>query len=207
MQKLLTAIVALGFAQLAWAAPNFKIIKDELGGFAPRIERTVEIELPKRITTNELTEIAQTVYKTGYKYTLIGYHIEGERLGFYWATTHYLPNLDVDILGATSEEIELLENQPIIYSGTRLGTWIVLGGIDYKATISKGSDGTFAVSRAYSDGSKDSESLTAIVASGQIRYYPDSGKKSGQFFTINSAGVLHVWDDKRGMYYSTPKLH
>lgn len=206
MQKLLAAIVVLGFSQLAWAAPNFKIIKDELGGFDPRIQRTVEIELPKRITTNELTEIAQTVYKAAYKYTLIGYHIKDERLGFYWATTHYLPNLEVNIFGATSEEIELLENQPISYSGTRLGTWIVLGGVDYKATIFKESDGTFAISRAYSDGSKDSESLTAIAATGQIRYYLDSGKTRGQFFTINSAGVLHVWDDKRGMYYSAPNL-
>lgn len=207
MQKLLITILVLGFTQLALAASDFKIIKDELGGFLPRIQRTIEIELPKRITTHELTEIAKTVYRTEHRYTIIGYHIKGERPGGYWATTHYLPNLDVKIIGSTSEEIEQLKNQPISYSGTRLGTWIVIGEGDYKATIYKGIDGTFAMSLAFSDGSKSSESLNTTVVNGQIRYYPESGKKRSQFFTISSAGVLHVWDDKRGMYYSATKLH
>lgn len=80
------------------AAPDiFAVTKDD---YMAAIKRTVEVSLSREATEQELSAIAESLFKARSKdteRTFIGYRIGGT-IGGYWATTHYNPDLKVEIL-------------------------------------------------------------------------------------------------------------
>ena len=78
--------------------PEYSVVSDE---YMASIKRTVEISLPARISTAELSAIAKAMKANATHATdrtFIGYRIAGEPESGYWATTHYDPNLKVKVL-------------------------------------------------------------------------------------------------------------
>lgn len=80
------------------AAPDiFAVTKDD---YMAAMKRTVEVSLSREATEQELSAIAENIFKARSKdteRTFIGYRIDGSA-GSYWATTHYNPDLKVEIL-------------------------------------------------------------------------------------------------------------
>lgn len=208
MKKLtLLSIVVLSL-QSAAASPAYKIEKDVPGGFLPKFDRTVEIELPERITEKELEVIAKEVYDPKFKNTLIGYRIKGEKKGGYWATTHYLPNMKVEIIAGTKEEIDQLKKILMPDVSGSLGTWLVPGGIPIQATIAKDVDGSHTFGIMFRHGeSVFTESMISELSNGQLRYYTAMDKKNGKFYAIGKDGSLEVWDSKKGLIYTALPLN
>ena len=77
----------------------FIITKDEYLGSS---KRTVEITLDREATEGELAAIANHMYadrKKDTDRTFIGYRLAGENnQGSYWATTHFNPDLKIEVL-------------------------------------------------------------------------------------------------------------
>lgn len=94
----------------------YTVLSDDYRG---NIKRTVEVTLDHRITRDQLAEIAQVI-KSNQAHeterTFISYRLaEQQGGGMYWATTHYNPNLAIQILGTTIEqqaEIEANDTGP-----------------------------------------------------------------------------------------------
>ena len=87
----------------------------------------LDIQLSRKINKKELTALANELRSTReqYNHLWIGYTLENMKVGSgAWATTHFTPNLEVQILGATAdEEKELNELSRNIEGGKILGQW------------------------------------------------------------------------------------
>ena len=88
------------------AIPEYKIVEDE-------VKRTVEVER-----------------------TFIMYRLANGSDGSVWATTHYNPDLKVDIVGASASDYERIKNTNIS-KGEILGSWMVSRRMDSKVTAYK----------------------------------------------------------------------
>ena len=80
--------------------PPYKITKDTV---RRNIKRSVEVELSAPIDKETLHVLADKIHAlsdVGVPRTLIGYRIASDTENpYYWATTHYNPNIDIIILG------------------------------------------------------------------------------------------------------------
>lgn len=94
----ISQIAAADASAVSLVAPDiFAVTKDD---YMAAIKRTVEVSLSRKATEQELSAIAESIFKARSKdteLTFIGYRI-GDTTGGYWATTHYNPDLKVEIL-------------------------------------------------------------------------------------------------------------
>lgn len=197
-------IVSLLLASQAHAQINYTITNEKVDNHS---NRTVEVELEKRTTKDNLEKIAREIYAPGFRNTLIGYRIQDEGKSVYWATTHYLPNLKIEILGSTIEQHDELLKKQTSYDGEIIGIWRVHTALDYITALIKKPNGKIFEESLYSDGSSGSNELTTKKIGNQTRYIPTRKTANGLFYTINSRdGRLDFWDSKRGNYYSAPRI-
>ncbi len=201
MRKTTLALLAALSTNTALAAPNYVITKDEQ---MRNIKRSVEVELTERATEQELKEIAEDLYESGFKNTFNGYRLTGENQGAYWATTHFTPKLDVKIVGSTAEEHQALNNLDTQVSAKdAIGSWRANWGFEYKIIFNnKGDD--LIVKSIFADGSNNEELLIVEKTSDQVRYYTESDKENNEFYIINENGNLEFWSEN-GNYYTAPK--
>jgi hypothetical protein len=87
----------------------------------------LDIQLSRKINKKELTALANELRSTReqYNHLWIGYTLENMKVGSgAWATTHFTPDLEVQILGATAdEEKEMNELSKNVEGGKILGQW------------------------------------------------------------------------------------
>jgi len=103
---------------------SYKIIKevpnDTLG------KDNIDIELSRKATKEELTDIANNLHSSRTKYikVWIFYYLTGMTPGSgAWATTHFTPNLDIQILGSTSEQENISNLEANNVEGNIIGKW------------------------------------------------------------------------------------
>ena len=184
--------------------PKFKIMEDTVKG---NIKRTVEVELLERTNEESLHAIAEHIHglsSADVQRTFIGYRVKGDHKNQgYWATTHYNPDLKVNILGASASDYGNIKNtnQP---EGEILGTWMASWGYEYKMTAFKQDEQTF-IKSAYSDGSSSNELYFLSQSKKGVKLQDQGGKERGEYFIINSKGDLEFWS-QNGNYYTAPKL-
>lgn len=177
----------------------YKVTKDHS---KRNIKRAVDVLLPERIDKSTLKALAQKLYREGYKRTFIGYRLQEDPDGPYWATTNYNPDLEVNILGTSKRENNKLISKPLTADGKMLGKWVVNWGYKYKAVILESDDGIF-IKTLFSDGSGNTEKLAKSTVGNTIRYYEGGGKERGEYYTISPNGDLQFWG-QNGNYYTAP---
>lgn len=181
---------------------NYSILSDES---KHNIKRTVEIELPERIDKAELTRIAQYIKASeerSYERTFIGYRIRGDGSGYYWATTHYNPDLEVIILGATKDEYKSIEKSTT-QEKDLIGTWMVHRGIEHKLVAYR-KNGSVFIKSIYSTGENEEQLEESFLKAG-IKLQDESGKDRGEYYLINQNGDLEFWSEN-GNYYTAKKI-
>lgn len=183
---------------------DYKIISDES---KRNIKRTVEIELGERTDKETLKAIAQRVksFESGsYERTFIAYRVKGDNGSSYWATTHYNPNLEVNILGTTKEEYDAIKkSQTAIPTEKIIGSWLAHWGVDYKM-VAYINNGTTYIKSIYSDGENEKVYQSTPSERGLI-LQDEGGKERGEYFLINSNGDLEFWSQNGNFY--TAKRH
>lgn len=161
--------------------------------------RVVKVDIPERITEQEITEIAKKIHLKGYRGTLIHFSLRDGSSFTNWAVANFTPELEVRIFGPSDKTLgELLAHKPK-HEGERIGSWLNTGDISYRITIAKVAKDTFTAYLYFSDGGHDTETLKAKTVNGQVRYYvePSMWKK---YYTVGADGRLQYWEDRRGMY-------
>jgi len=105
---------------------SYRIVRDDR---TARIKRSVEVRIDERLTKAQLTAIAKQIKssdKTQYERTFISYLLPHEKSGEgCYATTHYDPDLKVDVYGATEAEYEkILGISPDSDDREVIGVWL-----------------------------------------------------------------------------------
>lgn len=92
---------------------GYSITQDD---YHSTFKRTVEVQLDERMTEAQLQTIAKQI-KQGASNdtdrTFIGYRIDGNTAGAYWATTHYEPELSVRIIGMNEAQAAEAKAMPV----------------------------------------------------------------------------------------------
>lgn len=182
---------------------GYKITSDILSG---KVKRSVEVLLPSRIDEEALRSIADEIIglsTVDVQRTFIGYRTEdSSESTTYWATTHYNPELNVKIVGASQSAYEKIKNaeQP---DDEKLGSWMSSRGFDSKLIAYK-KNGEVYIKSVYKDGSYSNEIYEKSVTEKGIKLQSESGKEFGEFFLINKKGELEFWSEN-GNYYTAKK--
>lgn len=187
--------------------PEFNITKDEVARSDYGDKRTVEVELQSRVDEPDLRALAKQIYELSdekFEPTFIGYRIAGDHENqTYWATTHYNPELRVDIAGASASDYEKVKNMDLP-EGEVLGSWLVSWGAEYKSTAYQ-KDGKTYIHNVHSDGSNGDYIYELSQSNKGTKLQDEKGKERDEYFIINNKGELEFWSGTDN-YYTAPKV-
>ncbi|MDL4864837.1 hypothetical protein NPJ88_021120, partial [Halomonas elongata] len=185
----------------------FSILSDETR--APH-KRTVEVVLNERVEEDQLETIAKSIKAMGeqeVERTFIGYRLASQDPDTaYWGTTHYNPELRVNISGLTPTQIEAFRTfDPAEHYEDPIGSWRIERGFNYIA-IAYQNDGEVFIDDVFpGEGSNTSRYTASQTDNGGLRLQqPDD--TFGEYFIITSQGNLEFWSEN-GNYYTAKPLN
>jgi hypothetical protein len=163
----------------------------------PNIKRSIEVRLNKKVSPAVLEAIAYEIKKldqNNYQRTFIGYYLPDMQIGAgAWATTHFAPNIEVKILGATAEEEARLKT-PAAKSDIVLGDWFCIQPpLDRRITLYK-ADNRIFMKRLIQDGSGGTVEMIEKKSDRGRQFESRKANAFGEYYLINRAGELEIWD-------------
>lgn len=184
--------------------PEYKILEDTV---KRNIKRTVEVELSSRMDEDSLRALAEEIYALSdvkVERTFIIYRIAGEGDGSGWATTHYNPDLEVRIIGASASDYEKIKKTDVS-EGEVLGSWMVNRGMDSKVTVYK-ENGKFYMREVYNIGALPEDRIYELTKSDKgMKLQREGDEGRDEYFIINQKGDLEFWSENKN-YYTAPKF-
>lgn len=173
---------------------NYSIISKES---IRNVKCSFNIRLSKKANKQQLKNIAWNLKNNlhkEYQRIFIVYYLPGDIVGSGgWATSHFNPDLEVEIYGSTIEEDRATRNRVNkIHFKYVLGKWI--DNYDGCIITLLKKNNTFYIDKAYSDGSSQSK-LRVKILKNQKRYYPVENDFE-EYYLINKQGNLEVYDYK-----------
>ncbi len=125
---LFTTLILSLSSRVAGAGVSYDVLHETK---LPGIKRSLDVRLSGRTDEARLRDIAMELKardSEDYQRTFIVYYLPGMEVGAgAWATTHFNPKLDVNILGITSEQQDALASKAD--SSRVLGTWASQGSL------------------------------------------------------------------------------
>lgn len=163
------------------------------------------IELNKKVDKKVLTEIAKELRATKKDYATVYmmYYVEGmDKSGASWATTHYTPNLEVDILGSTEKQD--VKAAKVAVTGNVLNKWenkmVMMESTMYLVE----EDGKLIMkSILKSDGSMMVEEVKKSKNNGSVKY--DYENTHGEYYLVEKNGDLGMYDND-GLFNTCVKI-
>ncbi len=160
----------------------------------PSIVRKVNVELPERVSKQQLEMIANEIKnadKNPYERTLIMYRIKDEKSIAAWATTHFDPDLKVHFIGLDADQYKALLKMDRTVDGEKIGEWYATGGIEHVVVIYK-KGGQYYETNYFIDDSAAPVAKKLKYEKGQFSY-PDTDEN--WYFNVNDAGDLEYWGE------------
>jgi len=155
--------------------------------------REVEVKLDRKVTPEELREIALKV-KAGeersHERTVIFYYLPvdfPELAGQPWASTHFKPELEVKILGLSRDEEDALRSLRIETKGRRIGAW--LQDNPYKTLDLIYDDGGIKIAEISTTGSRVDSDMIELESPKGRRFKKVQGRN---FYDVDLDGNLRV---------------
>jgi len=157
----------------------------------PSIKRGLDILLNRKVSKKVLRTIAMKLRNSDpntYDRFFIGYFLREMDLNEgYWATTHFDPNLVVQILGLTTEQEQvLIKKQPDDPSREAIGIWLdetPLAG--NRVTIFR-QDGKLFMGNYYANGRKKKKELIETPSGKNKKFQNKERNNFGEFYLINN---------------------
>lgn len=174
---------------------NYEIISDDK---TRGIVRKVSVELPKRISEQQLRQIANEIKNSdskGYDRTLIMYRIKDEQSVAAWATTHFDPSLEVKFIGLSSDNFKKLLNIKHDVDGEVIGQWISPNGFTDHIVVLYKKDKKYFKQDFYIDATLKPYEL---LKDGATYRYKDPDET--QYFIIDSGGNLEYHGESGKIY-------
>ncbi len=162
----------------------------------PGIKRSVVVAIERKMSEVELRAIAIKIKeqeKQHFPRTFIDYYlfVTNTRIGA-WATTHFDPDLKVEILGLTDAEEKTMAESSVAGRNT-IGRWLdespFVGGV---ITIFN-QDDTLYMERKFKDGSVFSGEMIEGQRAGK-RTFHIIDSPSGDYYVLKASGDLEIRD-------------
>ena len=176
----------------------------------PGVKRSLTVRLNKRVSEEVLRTIAETLKSKDprpYERTFICYLLPGMKLNAgAWASTHYVPTLEIKIYGTSIEEhgriLNVAESTPP--AGT-MGRWIASDRTGFPGIITfRRRDDAVTMIHTFADGSEGQYPLVLQEVDGEERYIqPD--RKTSDYLVILPNGDLGHGDDE-GIWTTSRKV-
>ena len=173
---------------------SYEIIKIERVG---SIKCSLDVRINKKIDKNTLTEIAHELRNREnkkYDKIFICYYLPGMKIGSgAWATTHFNPDLKVEVIGLSIEDEEKLKPDTEKDDKSIVGIW--MDEIPYassRITIKK-DNSKIIMHRAYQDGSEGTDVLEESTYNGLRRFEDAGGNSFGEYYLIDESGKLGIY--------------
>lgn len=153
----------------------------------------IEVELKEKITAEELTAIANKIRETRMSYDKlwIFYNLPGMTSGSgAWATTHFTPDLKVEILGTTAATDKKLSS--LKTDGEVIGKWQDARPYANCILVIYKKNKKIFMKQTFSDGSSGKEEFIKKKFKGKTRYEP---KKNTEriYYLVESNGNLSMY--------------
>lgn len=164
-----------------------------------RFKRSLTVRLDRKVSKEKLRGIAKELKKRErlkYERTFIVYLLPGMTPGAgAWATTHFNPNLEVRILGLTTEQEKALADEPEKSSRKIVGKWLDEGfGLPSQFTIYR-QNGKLYMEQKFTNGSRDNQEMVEKGWSSGRRFEQKQGVQFGEYFVIDRNGNLQIRDE------------
>lgn len=187
---LLSILTACGGSNIP-SDVKWKITKEEPNDAFSK--DNIEIALNKKVTKEILNEIALQIRKDRQQYDKlwIFYHIPNMAEGLAWATTHFTPELAIEIIGSTDSQDQETSKATDI-AGEIVGKWrsekSLTGGtlILYKNIEKK-----LIMRMTFKDGSKMESEIKQSIKDDKTRY--DDDNKHGEYYILETNGNLGMY--------------
>lgn len=175
----------------------------------PGIKRSLVVRLKKKVTKSTLHTLAITLKSQDardYDRTFITYYLPGMEVGAgAWATTHFNPDLEVQILGMTIAEEESVLADPMPPNREIIGRWLDQSPmIGCSITIFR-EDGKLFIERIFKDGSRLKEELGEVTTPMGRRFDNVEGSSTGDHWVLGSDGNLQIRDND-GLIITAKKI-
>jgi hypothetical protein len=153
----------------------------------------INVELSEKISKEELTSIAKKLRKTRMSYDKlwIFYNLPGMTVGTgAWATTHFTPNLEVEILGTTSETEKKMNSVKV--DGKMIGKWQDARPYSECLWILYEKNKKIFLKRTFSDGSSGEDEYIKKQFKGKVRYELKQNPEK-VYYLLEDNGNLSMW--------------
>jgi len=182
---------------------------DKIAGISEEVsfgssKRSLVVRLTEPIDEATLTSIARGLQseKPSFVRTYIEYYLPDmvEGAGA-WATTHFDPDLNVEILGLSVDELEQVSNAPT--DPNIIGRWVAQAD-GYKIMIRREGN-RLLLTRTYADGSEGEHLIRERQAPRGTRYDFIENSDTGDYFVLRADSGLEARDDL-GLIFTAPPL-
>jgi hypothetical protein len=170
---------------------KFKILGSETMGMA---KKSVYIQIPEQLTEPQLKEIATQLREenNGYDRLFIFYLLPDMTIGSgAWATTHYQPELEINIMGIGEKEKEKLKKVELP-EGEIIGKWYDDRPYVENSMIIYKVNNTYKLKQAFKDGSGSDRDLKQSMLNGKLKFVYKND--FGEYLLIEKDGRLGVYD-------------
>lgn len=185
---------------------SYKVLKDESNLKLQKNQLTVEIN--EKLTESQVATLAEKLYKSKDKQRrfYIFYLLPGMKDGSgAWATSHFDPDLKIDIMGATPKE-EMAENAAADkVEGDIIGKWHEEQYTAADYVIFK-KDNKIFIKTFFKNGQTMDEELKSKKADNGTRYENIEGGINGEYFILNNNGELEFYNNENKKFTTATKL-
>lgn len=182
---------------------KWKITKEEAN--LNLSKNNIEVHLNKKIDKEVLQKIAMKIRedRTEYERLWIFYYIPNMTEGMAWATTHFTPSLEINIIGSTENQ-DLITSKTTNIEGEILNKWrsekSLMGGT---LVLFKNSSQKKIMRITFKDGSKMDSEIVESNTNGKIKYQDDN--ENGEYYILESNGNLGLYG-KNGKFDEAIKI-
>lgn len=161
--------------------------------------RRINVRLEHRVSEETLRAIAlelKSQEPRNYDRIFIAYYLPGMTVGSgAWATSHFDPDLKVEIRGSTIEEAKKRAAQPASANEEVIGRWLDDSMMDTRITIFS-EKGKLFIERQSKDGRSSTKEELVEKQSHMGRRFNLVNNNGGEYFVISADGNLQVHDDE-----------
>ena len=183
---------------------KYEIIDEETNDKVSKCN--LNIRLNKKVDKAVLKDIALTLQEDRKKFEnlWIFYLLPDMEPGAgAWATTHFTPELEVEILGATEQEDKKLDETPLP-EGKIVGQWRDDTPMIENVKIIYKADDKLKIQTTYKDGSQSDDKLIKKKENGKTRYdFADN--PHGEYFIVEDNGNLGMYGEN-GKFKEAKKI-
>jgi hypothetical protein len=164
------------------------------------IKRSVDVRLNKKVSESTLRALALTLKSQDprkYDRTFITYYLPGMNPGAgAWATTHFNPDLEIQILGLSIDEEERLLSEPKPADQELVGIWLDETPFISRRIVIFKRDGRLFVEQIFKDGGHSEQEIVELEASQGRRFDAVEGSSTGDHWIIIPNGNLQLRDEE-----------